>query len=335
MTSAPLPLGLEVLADRPSLAPRGLVATGRALGIASAALVGAGALALAWGSVERRMPVLRRVVVEVPAHRGIAPMTILQISDLHLYPGQEFLVDFLREVASCEPIDLVVSTGDNFGLSDGLELVEEAYEPFLDLPGVFVLGSNDYYSARKKNWGRYLLGASKPPSRTIPDLPWTEMAKRFRDAGWIDLSNRASFVDVPLSAEDGARSQRIALLGTDDAHIGRDRIVDPTSEWADEGVLRMGVTHAPYTRVVNAFTSAGADLILAGHTHGGQIGLPVFGAIVTNCDIERRYAKGLHRWTANGRSSLLHVSAGLGTSPYAPVRIATRPEASLLRIRPV
>ena len=104
---------------------------------------------------------------------------------------------------------------------------------------------------------------------------------------------------------------------------------------AQPGVLRLGVTHAPYTRVVSALTSAGSDLILAGHTHGGQIGIPGVGAIITNCDISRPYAKGLKRWEApDGAEAWLHVSAGLGTSPYAKVRIATRPEASLLHVHP-
>ena len=90
-----------------------------------------------------------------------------------------------------------------------------------------------------------------------------------------------------------------------------------------------------YTHLRSALTRAGSDLILAGHTHGGQIGIPGVGAIITNCDIARRYAKGLNRWeTPDGSSSWLHVSAGLGTSPYAKVRIATRPEASLIHVHP-
>lgn len=368
MTSDALPLGLDLIADRPSIAPRALIATGRALGIAAGALTGTGLLALAWGSVERRMPVLRRITIDMPTHRGIKTMTILHLSDLHLFPGQEFLVTFLRRVAAEEHIDLVVSTGDNFGLSEGLPLLEEAYEPLLALPGVFVFGSNDYYSAQKKNWGRYLLGSSKLPKSSIPDLPWIELARRFRDAGWLDLSNRAGTLTVEPCGGDGSAcggstpegsalgdsapgesalggsqlngsaregSQRVSFLGTDDPHIGRDRIVEPDPSWALDSSLRIAVTHAPYTRVLNAFTTAGADLILAGHTHGGQIGVPGFGAIVTNCDINQKYAKGLHRWRAGDHSSLLHVSAGLGTSPYAPVRIATRPEASLLTIRSI
>ena len=148
-----------------------------------------------------------------------------------------------------------------------------------------------------------------------------------RQAGWVDLSNAAGTITLPAGT--------VSLLGTDDAHIHRDRVGAPSSSWAEPGVLRVGVTHAPYTRVVSALTSAGSDLILAGHTHGGQIGIPGVGAIITNCDISRPYAKGLKRWEApDGAEAWLHVSAGLGTSPYAKVRIATRPEASLLHVHP-
>ena len=81
-------------------------------------------------------------------------------------------------------------------------------------------------------------------------------------------------------------------------------------------------------------TADGADLVLAGHTHGGQLCVPMVGALVTNCDLPRRYAKGLHRWSAAEQESWLHVSAGLGTSPYARVRFACPPEATLLTLAP-
>ena len=304
---------------------RAAARTARATAGAVGAVVVPGAAALAWGRVERRLPVVRRF--EVPVARPVPEVTILQISDLHLFPGQEFLVDFLRRVAATERFDVVASTGDNFGGTDGADLVREAYAPFLDRPGFFVLGSNDYYSPVRKNWGRYLTRSKGPRPRVVPDLPWTPMTRMMADAGWVDLSNRAGDLEVP-----GVGA--LSLLGTDDAHIHRDRYVGPAPSWEREGVLRLGATHSPYTRVVSALTRRGADLIVAGHTHGGQIGLPGFGALITNCDIPRRYAKGLSQWHSQGRSSWLHVSAGLGTSRYARVRVATRPEVSLLHVFP-
>ena len=298
---------------------------GAVIGGLGLAGIAAGGAALAWGSIERTMPTLRRY--DVPIERDVPEVTILQIADLHLFAGQEFLLHFLSDVASSERFDMVVATGDNFGSIDGLELVMDAYRPFLSYPGAFVLGSNDYYSPIAKRWSRYLSRSKPHPARVVPDLPYLPMVRHMRNAGWVDLSNASGTLSLPGGT--------VSLLGTDDAHIQRDHLVAPASSWSEPGALRLGVTHAPYTRVVNALTSDGADLILAGHTHGGQIGIPGVGAIITNCDISRRYAKGLNRWEApDGSSTWLHVSAGLGTSPYAKVRIATRPEASLIHVHP-
>ena len=76
----------------------------------------------------------------------------------------------------------------------------------------------------------------------------------------------------------------------------------------------------------------GAQLMLAGHTHGGQVCVPGYGALVTNCDIPRTQVKGLSLWRHGLRSAYLHVSAGLGTSIYAPIRFACPPEATLLTL---
>lgn len=88
------------------------------------------------------------------------------------------------------------------------------------------------------------------------------------------------------------------------------------------------MTHSPYLRVLDAFAAEGADLILAGHTHGGQICLPGYGALVTNCDLDRTRVKGLSEY----RGHPLHVSAGVGTNPYTPIRLACPPEATLLTL---
>ena len=81
--------------------------------------------------------------------------------------------------------------------------------------------------------------------------------------------------------------------------------------------------------MVNSFAADGYDLVLAGHTHGGQLRVPFYGALVTNCGIDRPRARWLHRWTPG---TWLHISAGLGCSPYAPVRFACPPEATLLTL---
>ena len=128
----------------------------------------------------------------------------------------------------------------------------------------------------------------------------------------------------------------IEVGGVHDSHVNRDRyeqISGPTDPTAD---LRLGVMHSPEPRVMDLFAADGYDLLLAGHTHGGQVCLPAVGTLVTNCGIERERASGLSRHPAQGGQDRpwLHVSAGLGTSPWAPFRFSCRPEASLLTLVP-
>ena len=120
---------------------------------------------------------------------------------------------------------------------------------------------------------------------------------------------------------------------------GYDRLDDVAGPADADADVRLGVAHAPYLRVLDQFAADGYDAILAGHTHGGQVCLPGVGALTTNCDLEPARAKGLHRHPADSRpgdpgSSWLHVSAGIGTSPYARIRVACRPEATLLTLVP-
>jgi uncharacterized protein len=293
---------------------------------AGTGLVALGAAGVVYGSAyEVRAFTLRRAAVRVlPA--GARPLKLLHVSDLHLTPRQDRKRAFVRELAALEP-DLVVNTGDNLGHRDAVSRVVDAFGPLLDRPGVFVLGSNDYYAPILKNPARYLLPSGQDMTRRGRPLPWRELRDGLSGRGWSDLSNRREQLKVG--------DLRLAFAGVDDPHLeydDLDAVAGPAEVDAD---LRLGVTHAPYLRVLDAFTADGYDLLLAGHTHGGQLRVPVYGALVSNCDLDTGRARGLHRHAAGGRESWLHVSAGLGTSPYAPVRFCCRPEATLLTLLPV
>ncbi|WP_263120908.1 metallophosphoesterase [Cellulomonas fimi] len=316
-----------------------------ARGLGAAALAGAGAVA--WGAlVEVRWYTLREFTVPVLAP-GSDPLTILHLSDLHLTPGQHRKVDWVRDLASLQP-DLVIDTGDNWAHLDAMPALLHALEPHLDTPGAFVWGSNDFFAPSPKNPARYLLPDARVQRDRPPvELPWRELGRRLTSAGWIDLDNRRDALDVA--------GRRISLVGTNDAHLDLDRFPGPDGDIrpaahredpagparVTEPVpdLHLGVTHAPYRRVLDAMLADDADLILAGHTHGGQLAVPGYGALVTNCDLDRSRAKGLHGWPGarpdaphGADSTWLHVCGGLGTSPYAPVRFACRPEAALLTL---
>jgi uncharacterized protein len=282
--------------------------------------------------VESRAYTLRRFELPVlPA--GARPLRVLHLSDLHLTPWQRRERAWVRDLEQLEP-DLVVDTGDNLAHPESVPTVLDALGPLLERPGAFVLGSNDYYGPRPKNPARYL--APDRGRRVFGTrLPTDDLVRGLRGAGWADLTNTRADVDV--------RGVRLALVGVDDPHLGYDRFPPPAP--ASDADLRVGVLHAPYTRVLDAMVDDGAGLLLAGHTHGGQLRVPGYGALVTNCDLDRSRARGVSRWWSgaarSGRrtpppadAAWLHVSAGLGTSPYTPVRFACRPEASLLTLVP-
>jgi predicted MPP superfamily phosphohydrolase len=293
----------------------------------AAAAAGAGLLGYA-SVVERNWFALRRYEVPVlPA--GARPLRLLHISDAHLTPGRHRLLSFIRSLDALQP-DLVVNTGDSIAHPDAVLPFLEALGPLLDRPGVFVYGSNDLYSPTPKNPARYLWrNSTLHPSRTSPDLPWAELGASMEAAGWLNANNRRGRIK--------AGDLDIEVAGVHDSHIHWDRY-DEIARQADPSAdLRLGVMHSPEPTVMDRFAGDGYDLLLAGHTHGGQVCLPRGRALVTNCGIEPERASGLHRHPAHGRDPRqpwLHVSAGLGTSPWAPFRLACRPEASLLTLVP-
>lgn len=253
---------------------------------------------------------------------GSEQLRILHLSDIHMTPGQHRKQDWLRGLAALEP-DLVVNTGDNLAHTDALPSVLRAYGDLLDLPGVFVFGSNDYFSPRPKNPLHYLIDGTSGEVQVEADLPWPDMRGSFTRRGWRDLTNRHDELTI--------KGQRLSFVGVDDPHLRFDELDEVPADRS--ATVSIGVTHAPYLRVLDRWNSLGYQLILAGHTHGGQLCLPGHGALVTNCDLDTARAKGLHTHQIDGNNpSWLHVSAGLGTSPYAPVRFACRPEATLLTL---
>ncbi|HWM35242.1 MAG TPA: metallophosphoesterase [Pseudolysinimonas sp.] len=311
--------------------------SGRATAATLTGVAVAGAAAFAWGVVvERNRFTVRHETLPL-LEPGSRPLTVLHLSDLHMAPWQTAKQEFIRSLARYEP-DLIVDTGDNLGHVDGNRGVEYALEPFAGVPGVFVHGSNDYFGPVFKNPLRYFITLEDTRKSRRPDLDTAGLEQFFQDGlGWLSLNNTARAIEV--------RGARIELFGTNDAHRDWDRLdllpgaieaVRENVEWStesDEEVLAIGVTHAPYRRVLDDFVNQGAELVLAGHTHGGQVRVPgMSGALVTNCDIPADQAQGLSHWRSGAHEGYLNVSAGIGTSIYAPFRFACPPEAVVLTL---
>lgn len=290
----------------------------------------------AWGVFgERRRFQLRQETLPI-LDAGATPVRILHLSDLHLAPWHHATVSWVRALADLQP-DVIVGTGDFFGHRDALPTIEHTLDAFRGIPGMVVHGSNDFVGPRPVNPVTYLFRDSGGEA-SGDTLDFEGLHRLYTDTlGWHDIDNAAHTLEIS--------GQVLEFIGVGDAHIGRDDI-QAMNEAVEEGresspvrntlerpsTTTIGVTHAPYQRVLNSLVTQGAELIVAGHTHGGQVRVPGLGALTTNCDLPLRYARGLHVWSHRQKASYLNVSAGLGTSIYAPIRFACPPEAVLLTL---
>ncbi|MDP9185155.1 MAG: metallophosphoesterase [Actinomycetota bacterium] len=276
-------------------------------------VVAVGVVCVAYGIViERRWYRLRTYDLAILPPTGPERLDVLHLSDLHFVesdPGKA------RFIATLPPADVTVVTGDLLAEPEAVETAVAAVRGNRGrLASWFVLGSNDYFVPKPLNYVAYFRRTRR--RRLARGGRSRDLIAQLTADGWTDLTNSRRAV-----ALDGLD---VELLGLDDAHI----------RWHDLRIaprrangFGIAVMHSPDSAPEAA--ALGYDLLVAGHTHGGQVCLPFVGALVTNCSMPRRLADGLIRMGP----SILHTSRGLGTSKYAPFRFWCRPEATMLRLR--
>lgn len=261
---------------------------------------------------------------------GAKDIVVLHISDIHMAPWQNYKQRWIRKLNSKVNPDLVINTGDNLGHPKAISPVLDSLNPLTGVPGVFVNGSNDIYAPSKRNPVMYLL---KPSDRHREDqahlkLDTESLIAGFKSFGWQELNNDSTTISI--------NDTKLNFIGSDDPHELRDDLDKAALEMKklNKADLLIGVTHAPYLRVLEQLGQAGADLVFAGHTHGGQVCWPFWGrALVTNCDLPTKYARGLHQINLKQSKLWINVCAGLGNSIYAPVRLACRPEVRVVTLK--
>ena len=253
---------------------------------------------------------------------GSPDIRVLHFSDLHLTPRRKREIADIKSFISLNP-DLVISTGDFLAHRDAVPVVLDALDELLNLPGLYVFGSNDYYEPSFKNPFKYLM--KDDGSRKLgKELPWQELDRGLSKRGWKNVNTSKVMVEI--------NGFTIEARGTDDAHLGRDNYSLVKGDADPIAQISIGITHAPYSRVLNSMSKDRLDVIFAGHTHGGQIRIPWFKeskALTTNCDLPLWRSRGV---TKIANQPWLNVSAGMGTSPYARIRIASPSEVTLVTL---
>jgi len=181
----------------------------------------------------------------------------------------------------------------------------------------FVLGSNDYFVPRPLSYLAYFR-KRRPRLRQGTRGRSPDLSSRLEADGWTHLKNRRVL--------DKAAGLRLEVVGLDDPHIERHDL--RVAVGRDPEAFGLALVHSPDP--APELAALGYNLVLCGHTHGGQVRMPFFGALVTNSTMPTGLCMGLVRF---GRT-MMHVSPGLGTSKFAPFRFLCRPEATLIELAP-
>ena len=269
-------------------------------------------------TVAFRDPVVRRLDVPIAAWSAdSAPVTIALLSDMHVAgpdmpPGR--LARIVRQVNALHP-DIVLLAGDfvsDKALATHYYSAAEVVAPLAGLRArlgvAAVMGNHDHWREDDLHESGIFQAA---------------LAK----AGIILLDNQVE------------RLGPVVLGGVDDIFTGHADVPATLAAMHQVQVRRPGgtplakvvVSHSPdiFPELPAASDAAGALLVLAGHTHCGQIAPPGIGPILTASNYGKRYACGV----VHERGNTLVVGAGLGTS-VLPLRLGAVPDMWLITLKP-
>ena len=265
--------------------------------------------------------------VEVTARRllfpelplGLDGLRILHISDTHFPADGDSVGRFLERVWALEA-DLICCTGDYVETAAGWAAAADALTQLRAPLGVFaVLGAHDYcppIRSASEWWSVQVDRALGSPRRFIDPQPFVS---RLEAAGVQVLRNEWRTLEI------GGEPVRLAGAGDASARMTRLQAALPPPD----GRFSILLTHSPDAVLgIEDNTAQAPSLVLCGHTHGGQIRLPGWGAPVRHSQLVRReQAAGVFQ---RGASTVV-VSRGFGTA-HVPLRVGCRPELGLLTL---
>jgi predicted MPP superfamily phosphohydrolase len=252
-------------------------------------------LGAAYGFViERNLPVVENVTLSLPAFPGT--MRAVHLADLHVH-GRSRLMDKVIELANSFEPDYIFLTG-------GLVEDPEELPVCLDYLGMLKSKHGIYFSPG--NWEHW--------SGTLKN----DLATQLKSAGVRMLYNSAEVIEW----EKG----RFFLVGIDDDYYGFSK-PHRAFESQPKNVCTILLSHSPLG--VYSARPYRCDLVLSGHTHGGQVRLPWIGALITPLG-SGPFEQGLYTF----RFSQLYVNRGIGTSTV-PLRFMCPPEVTYLTLQGV
>jgi uncharacterized protein len=258
---------------------------------------------------------LRRV--SLPNQKKLnKPITILHLSDIHFVKSIGFKHYFFQKLSMLNP-DLIVVTGDVIDTNGGIETAKKYLSGLRARFGTYlVLGNHDYYDYHAKDNLRYYFGGGrKAPNHN--DLE--RFIKAMEDIGIRVLVNDSLKIDV--------HGTPVLIAGTDDPVTQR---VDFEKTLHDLSPKTFNLLLMHQLDGVLMLSHKGVDLVLSGHTHGGQIRLPFLGPIYCDTRLPRKYVNGLNDY----KGMNVFVSHGMGQGRFLRPRLFCRPEAAWFEITP-
>jgi len=255
-----------------------------------------GLICFAYGYyLEPYWPQVIHVRIETPKLNGAnRPVRVVQISDLHCDPKPR-LENRLPEIIAAQKPDLIVFTGDSINSEDGLPVLHTLLPRLVAIAPTFVV---------RGNWDTgYWRGVDLFGNTGVTELNGQAVqVKAGGDSVWLGGAAFASVRNISKAMNGAAPTDFTVLL-----------------------------YHTP-DEILDVAESKQADLYLAGHTHGGQVAMPLYGALITLSKFGKKYESGLHK----EGDTWLYVNRGIGMEGgSAPrVRFLARPEVTVFELSP-
>jgi uncharacterized protein len=251
------------------------------------------------------------------AAKDVAPLKrlrILHISDLHITRNDsKEKLDFLADVTD-DDYDFVFLTGDIFQHDESIKHATKLLSRQPRIGAYAVLGNHDYYkySMFNKIFGRIFPSLRHPTNKDRNTEPLVDALEK---AGYEVLRNEARYL----------QDSGICIVGVDFPGIKKNKLLELVSRSPGDWLV-LALFHLP--RDLENYNDAGVHYAFGGHTHGGQIRVPGYGAIITDSELARHEASGI---THRGRTTF-HISRGLGADPRTNYRLFCPPQASVIEI---